>query len=63
MAVYQKRGNVIDYCHKIRDLCRNELDSREFSSKLIEILKNLNQIRQEARLKLSIYIIEKSHEE
>ena len=60
MAVYQERGNIIDYCHKIRELCLNELDSRAFSKKLIEILENLNQIKQKAKLKLSIYILEKS---
>ena len=58
MAVYQKRGDIIDYCHKIRELCRSELDSRVFSNKLMEILKNLKQIKQKARLKFSIYIIE-----
>lgn len=63
MTVYQKRGNFVDYCHKIRDLCRNEIDSTMFSSKLIEILKNLNKIKQKAKLKLSIYIIAKSDEE
>ncbi len=63
MAVYQIRGNIIDYCHKIRELCRNELDSRLFSKKLIEILENLNQIKQESKLKFSIYILEKSDEE
>ena len=65
MTVYQKSGNIIDYCHKIRELCLNELDSRVFSSKLIEVLKNLKQIKQKARLKLSIYVIEEinSHEE
>jgi 5-carboxymethyl-2-hydroxymuconate isomerase len=60
--VYQEKGNFVDYCHKIRELCRNELDSREFSKKLIEVLKNLNQIKQKAKLKLSIYIIEKTDE-
>ncbi|MFX0083985.1 MAG: hypothetical protein ACFE94_19740 [Candidatus Hodarchaeota archaeon] len=60
MAVYQKRGNIIDYCHKIRELCRNEFDSRIFSSKLIKILRSLNEIKQNARLKISIYIFEKS---
>ena len=63
MAVYIKRGNIIGYCHKIRDLCRNELDSRVFSKKLIEILEDLNQIKQKAKLKISIYILEKSDEE
>jgi hypothetical protein len=60
MTVYQKRENIVDYCHKIRDLCRNELDSENFSRKLIEILKNFNQIKQKAKLKFSIYIISKS---
>jgi hypothetical protein len=60
MAVYQKRRNLIDYCHKIQDLCRTEFDPGLFSKKLIEILKNINQIKQTAKLKLSIYIIEKS---
>ncbi|MHA2392178.1 MAG: hypothetical protein ACXAEX_09405 [Promethearchaeota archaeon] len=60
MAVHQKMGSIVDYCHKIRDLCRNELDSRAFASKLIEILKNLNEIKQKANLKLSIYIITES---
>ena len=63
MAVYQKRGNIIDYCHKIRMLCRNELDSRAFSKKLIEILEDLNQIKQTAKFKFSIYILERSDEE
>ena len=63
MAVYQIRGNIIDYCHKIRELCRNELDSKLCSKKLIEILENLNQIKQESKLKFSIYILEKSDEE
>jgi hypothetical protein len=53
----------VEYCHKIRELCRNELDSATFSSKLLEILKNLNVIKQKAKLKLSIYIIGKSDEE
>jgi hypothetical protein len=63
MAVYEKSGKFIDYCHKIQDLCRNEFDSCAFSKKLIEILKNLNQIKQKSKLKLSIYILEKSDEE
>ncbi|MHA2186472.1 MAG: hypothetical protein ACXAAI_15885 [Promethearchaeota archaeon] len=63
MTVYQKRGNIVEYCHKIRELCRSELDSSVFSSKLLEILKNLNQIKQKAKLKLSIYIIGKLDEE
>ena len=63
MTVYQKRGNIVEYCHKIRELCRNELDSATFSIKLLEILKNLNLIKQKAKLKLSIYIIGKSDEE
>jgi len=53
----------VEYCHKIRELCRNELDSATFSIKLLEILKNLNLIKQKAKLKLSIYIIGKSDEE
>jgi hypothetical protein len=53
----------VEYCHKIRELCRSELDSSVFSSKLLEILKNLNQIKQKAKLKLSIYIIGKLDEE
>lgn len=56
-------GNIVDYCHKIRELCRSELDSATFSRKLLEILKNLNLIKQKAKLKLSIYIISKSDEE
>jgi len=63
MAIYQERGNIIDYCHKIRELCRNELDSRVFSKKLIEILEDLNQIKQKAKFKISIYILEKSNED
>jgi hypothetical protein len=63
LTVYQKRGNIVDYCHKIRELCRSELDSAAFSSKLLEILKNLNLIKQKAKLKLSIYIIGKLDEE
>jgi hypothetical protein len=60
MAVYEKSAKFIDYCHKIQDLCRTELDSRIFSKKLMEIIKNLNQIKQRSKLKLSIYILEKS---
>lgn len=63
MAVYQEKGNIIDYCHKIRDLCLNELDSRAFSKKLIQILEDLNHIKQNAKLKFSIYVLEKSDEE
>ena len=63
MAVYEKSGNFADYCHKIQDLCRTEFDSPAFTKKLIEILKNLNEIKQKSKLKLSIYIIEKSDEE
>ena len=63
MAVYQIRGNIRDYCHNIIELCRTELDSKLFSKKLIEILENLNQIKQESKLKFSIYILEKSDEE
>ncbi|MFW9772755.1 MAG: hypothetical protein ACFFEO_11420 [Candidatus Thorarchaeota archaeon] len=60
MAVYQKRRNFIDYCHKIQDLCRYEFDPRVFSKNLIEILKKINQIKESAKLEFSIYIIEKS---
>ena len=63
MAVYQKNGNIIDYCHKIRKLCQNEFNSRAFSKKLVEILKDLNKIKQSAKYKLSIYILEKSDED
>ncbi len=58
MAVYQKRGDFIDYCHKIRKLCQNEFNSGVFSSKLIKILRNINQLKEEAELKFSLYIFE-----
>ena len=60
MAVYQKDEKILDYCSKIRELCQNEHNPNMFCSKLREILKNLNNIKKEAKLKLSIYIIEKS---
>ncbi|MFX1323865.1 MAG: hypothetical protein ACFE8N_02840 [Promethearchaeota archaeon] len=60
MAVNQKIGNIVDYCHKISFLCRNEFDSQIFANQLIEILKDLNQIKQKAKLKFSIYIITES---
>ncbi|MFX1329807.1 MAG: hypothetical protein ACFE91_16885 [Promethearchaeota archaeon] len=62
MAVYQKNGNFIDYCHKIRELCRNELDPKAFSNKLIQVLKNINEYKEKAKLKFSLYIIEKSND-
>ncbi|MFX0029168.1 MAG: hypothetical protein ACFE8B_08160 [Candidatus Hermodarchaeota archaeon] len=58
MAVHQERGDFIDYCHKIRKLCQNEFNSNVFSSKLIQILKNVNQLKEEAELKLSLYLFE-----
>lgn len=63
MAVNQKIGNIEDYCHRIRYLCRNEFDSQVFAKKLNEILKDLNQIKQKAKLKFSIYIITESDDE
>jgi len=60
MAVYQKNNRIIDYCHKIRELCRKEFDPDIFSNKLIDILKNLNKIKNDAKLKMSVYFIEKS---
>ncbi|MDX1798842.1 MAG: hypothetical protein R3255_09355 [Candidatus Lokiarchaeia archaeon] len=63
MAVYNKSRNFIDYCHKIQKLCRTEYNSPAFSKKLIEILKNLNEIKQKSKLRLSIYLIDKSDEE
>ena len=60
MAVYQKSGEFVDYCHKIRKLCQKEFDSQVFSSRLIQILKNINQLKEEAELKLSLYILEES---
>jgi hypothetical protein len=63
MAVYEKSTKFIDYCHKIQDLCRTEFDSGTFSKKLMEIIKNLHQIKQNSKLKLSIYIFEKSDDQ
>ncbi|MFW9827576.1 MAG: hypothetical protein ACFFEY_08295 [Candidatus Thorarchaeota archaeon] len=60
MAVYGKNINFVDYCHKIQELCRTEFDSHTFTEKLIKILKNLNDFKQKSKLRLSIYIIEKS---
>lgn len=60
MAVRQETGKIIEYCFRIRDLCQNELDPNKFSKKLMSILKNLNKIKNEAKLKISIYIFEKS---
>jgi len=60
VAVYQKNNRIVEYCHKIRELCRKEFDSNLFTNKLINILKNLNKIKKEAKLKMSFYLIEKS---
>jgi hypothetical protein len=63
MAVYDKSRNFVDYCHKIQKLCRTEYNSPGFTTKLIEILKNLNEIKKTSKLRLSIYLIDKSDEE
>ena len=59
LAVYQE-PKIIEYCNKIRQLCRNEIDPKVLSRELIKILKNLNRIKSEAKRKISIYIIEES---
>jgi hypothetical protein len=62
LETYQKLPDFIEYCNKISHLCQNDLDPKDFSKKLLNILKNLNKIKEEAKLRISIYIFEESND-